>query len=148
MYTIYTSHSILKKVYSETSKIKCLFCPEDENLLCFLFQSLHLILDIWHLHEVPENCPKGFPITQNMGFDTRTMTMAHSEAKLLPQLQFHFLKSSLTSYSPFTLFLTFRSIWCSWKWSQMITHIGNHWVRHQNQLSSTFSTYSSPDPSK
>ena len=137
-----------------------------------------------------------------MGFDTRTMSLAHSEAKLLPQLQFHVLKSSLTSYipsaafltfrliwgfwkwspvishnpkhgvfwtmsvacseaelflklglhfwkssltpySPFTLFLTFRSIWGSSKWSQMIHHIQNHWVRHPNQLYSPFCTCSS-----
>ena len=58
-----------------------------------------------------ENGSKSFPIPQNIGFDTRTMYLACSEAELLPKLEFHFLKSSLTSYSPSTLFLTFWSIW-------------------------------------
>ena len=79
-----------------------------------------------------------FPITQNMGFDTRTMSVACSEAELFLKLGFHFWKSSLTSYSPFILFLTFRSIWGSSKWSQMIPHIQNHWIRHPNQLYSPF----------
>ena len=135
----FSSHYyILKKVYSETSKIKCLFCPEDENLLCFLFQSIHLILDIWHLHEVPENCPKGFPITQNMDFDPRTMSLACSEAELLPKLDFHFLKSSSTPYSLSTPFLTVRWIWGFWKWSLMIPHHPKHGVWHQNHDHGTF----------
>ena len=113
-------------------------CPEDENLLCFLFQSIHLILDIWHLHEVPENCPKGFPITQNMDFDPRTMSLACSEAELLPKLDFHFLKSSSTPYSLSTPFLTVRWIWGFWKWPLMIPHHPKHGVWHQNHDHGTF----------
>ena len=59
--------------------------------------------------EVAKNGPKWFSITQNMGFDTMLM-LACSEAELLPKLEFLFLISSWTSYSPFTQFLAFRSI--------------------------------------
>ena len=86
--------------------------------------------------EASENGPEWFPITQNMGFDTRTMSLAHSEAKLLPQLQFHFLKSSFTSYSPSAAFLTFRLIWGFWKWSPVIPHNPKHGVWHQNHVCS------------
>ena len=94
--------------------------------------------------QAPENGPKWFIIAKHMGVDSKSKSVLSLE----PKLQFYSLKSFLASYSPFTLFLTFRSIWCSWKWSQMIAHIRNPWVRHQNQLSSTFWTYSSPDASK
>ena len=66
----------------------------------------------------------------------RTMSLAHSEAKLLPKLQFHFLKSSLTSYSPSAAFLTFRLIWGFWKWSPVIPHNPKHGVWHQNHVCS------------
>ena len=69
---------------------------------------------------------------KNMGLDTRTMFLACSEA----ELEFHFLKYFLTSYSPSTQFLAFRSIWGFWKWSQMIPHIPKHWFCHQNHVSS------------
>ena len=84
------------------------------------------------------------PHTQNMGFDTRTMTMAHSEAKLLPQLQFHFLKSSLTSYSPSAAFLTFRLIWGFWKWSPVIPHNPKHGFWHQNHVCSMLRSWVIP----
>ena len=60
------------------------------------------------------------------------MFLACSEA----ELEFHFLKYSLTSYSPSTHFLAFRLIWGFWKWSQMIPHITKHWFCHQNHVSS------------
>ena len=88
--------------------------------------------------EAPENCPKGFPITQNMVFDTRTESLACSEAELLPKLDFHFLKSSSTPYSLSTPFLTVRWIWGFWKLSLMIPHHPKHGVWHQNHVSSTF----------
>ena len=47
---------------------------------------------------------------QIMGFDPRAISIACSEADN-PKLEFHFLKSSLTSYSPSTLFLSLWSIW-------------------------------------
>ena len=53
-----------------------------------------------------------------------------------PKLQFHAFKLSLVSYSPWTLFLTFRSIWGSWKWPQIIFHTQKPGVRHQTQVSS------------
>ena len=37
-----------------------------------------------------------------------------------PKLQYHFLKLSLASYSPCTMFITFKWIWGSWEWYQMI----------------------------
>ena len=68
---------------------------------------------------------------QNIGFDTNIKSLVCSE----PMLQFHSLKLSLASYSPSTFFLTFRSIWGSRKWSQMIPHTQKPGVRHQNQVS-------------
>ena len=57
--------------------------------------------------ESSENSLKWFPMPQNIGFATRTMFLACSEA----EIDFHSLKCFLTSYSPFTLFMAFRSIW-------------------------------------
>ena len=37
-----------------------------------------------------------------------------------PKFQFHFMRSFWAFYRPSTLFLAFRSIWGSWKWSPMI----------------------------
>ena len=74
----------------------------------------------------------------------RTMSLAHSEAKLLPQLQFHFLKSSLTSYSPSAAFLTFRLIWGFWKWSPVIPHNPKHGVWHQNHVCSMLRSWVIP----
>ena len=78
-------------------------------------------------------------ITQNMGFDTRAISIECSEADNT-KLEFHFLKYFLTSYSPSTQFLDFRSIWGFWKWSQMIPHTPKPGVRHQNQVFSIFRT--------
>ncbi len=50
-------------------------------------------------------------------------------------LQFHSLKSSLASYNPSTLFLTFRWVWDLWKWFQMISHGPKHGLRSPNQVS-------------
>ena len=58
----------------------------------------------------------------------------------------HSLKSSLTSYTQYTLFLTFRLIWVSWKWSQMISHVKKHWVWRQNQVCSLFNAQVSISP--
>ena len=82
--------------------------------------------------EGSENGPKWFPISQNIGFVTRTMSLAWSEA----ELEFHFLKYFLTSFSPSTQLLASRSIWGFCKWSQMIPHIPKHWFCHQNHVSS------------
>ena len=82
--------------------------------------------------EASENGPKWFPISQNIGFVTRTMSLASSEA----ELEFHFLKYFLTSFSPSTQFLASRSIWGFWKWSQMIPHIPKPWFCHQNHVPS------------
>ena len=76
--------------------------------------------------------PKWFPIPKNMGFDTKIKSLACSE----PKLRFHSSKLSAASYSPSTLFLTFRSISGSRKWSQMIPHTQKPGVSHQNQVSS------------
>ena len=67
-----------------------------------------------------------------MAFDTKIRSLACSQ----PNLQFHSLKLSLAVYSPSTLFLTFRSIWGSWKWPQIIFHTQKPGVRHQTQVSS------------
>ena len=92
--------------------------------------------------ETLECDPKWFLLPKNICFDVKIKSLVCSE----PKLQNHSLKLSLASNSPSTLFLTFRSIWGSSKWSQMIPHIQNHWVRHPNQLYSPFCTCSSPDP--
>ena len=98
MYTIYTSHSILKKVYSKTSKIKCLFCPEDENLLCFLFQSIHLILDIWHLRLL-KIVPKGSPSPKTFWHQKRVFSMFRSW--ITPQVRLSLLEVILGPLQPF-----------------------------------------------
>ena len=85
--------------------------------------------------EASENCPKWLPIPQNIGFATRTMSLACTEAELLPKLEFYFLKSFLTSYSPSTLFLTCRSIWGFSKRSQMIPHTPKHCFCYKNHVS-------------
>ena len=76
------------------------------------------------------------PYPKTICFDTRTMFLASSKAELLPKLEFHILKSLLTSYSPTTQYLSFRSIWGILKWSQMIPHTPKHWFCHQNHVSS------------
>ena len=87
------------------------------DLLQPIYPILGLQVDLWLLKMVSND---SF-ITQNMGFDTRAISIECSEADNT-KLEFHFLKSSLTSYSPSTLFLTFWSIWGFWKWSKMILH--------------------------
>ena len=64
------------------------------------------------------------------------MSLACSEAELLPKLESDFLTSCLTSYSLSTQFLAFRSIWGFWKQSQMISHTQKHLFCHQNHVSS------------
>ena len=63
-----------------------------------------------------------------------------SEAELLQKLEFHFLKSFLTSYINCTQFLALWSIWGFWKWSQMIPHTQKHGDWHQNHVSSMSSS--------
>ena len=87
-----------------------------------------------------ENGLNWFPISQNIGFVTRTISLAGSEA----ELEFHFLKFLLTSYSPSTQFLAVRSIWGFCKWSQMIPHTPKHWFCHQNHVSSMLRTWVTP----
>ena len=74
--------------------------------------------------EVSENDLKWFPMPKNIHLDTRTMFLACSEA----ELEFHSLKCFLTSYSPSTLFMAFRSIWgfleIGSKWFLMPQNIG------------------------
>ena len=62
-------------------------------------------------------------MAQNMGLDTKINSLEGSEQKL----QFHSLKSPLASYSPSTLFLTFRWVWDFWngpKWFPMVQNMG------------------------
>ena len=105
------------------------------------------MLKAWFLHqnqcfrarksiEASENGPKWFHIPQNIGFDTRTMSRACPEAELLLKLEFNILKYLLTSYSPSTQFLTFRSISGFWKWPKMIPHTPKQWFCHMNHISS------------
>ena len=113
------------------------------DVLLDLLQPIHPILglqvDLWLLKMVPND---SF-ITQNMGFDTRAISIACSEADN-PKLEFHFLKSSLTSYSPSTLFLTFWSIWGFWKWSPVIPHNPKHGFWHQNHVCSMLRSWVIP----
>ena len=81
------------------------------------------------------------PIPHNIG----TMSLAFSEAELLPKLECHTLKSFLTSYSTCTQFLALRSIWGFWKWSQMIPYTPKHWCCHQNHVFSIFRSWVTPE---
>ena len=78
-----------------------------------------------------ENGSKRFPMAQNMGLEYEIKSLEYSEENL----EFHSLKSSLSSYSPSTLFLTFRWVWYFWKWFQMISHGQKHGSRSQIQVS-------------
>ena len=80
--------------------------------------------------EADESGPKWFPIPKNIGIDTKNKSPAWVTISLLEVV--------FGSYSPSTLFLTFRWVWGFWKWSQMISHGPKHGVRHQNQVSSMF----------
>ena len=68
--------------------------------------------------ETFENGSKWFSMTKNMSLEAKIKSLEDSEQNL----QFHYLKSFLASYSPSTLFLTFRWVWDFWKWFQMIAH--------------------------
>ena len=100
------------------------------EVLLDLLRPLHTVLglqvDLGLLKMVTNDSP--YPKT--LVFVARTMSLACSEA----ELDFHFLKYFLTSYSPSTQFLAFRSIWGFLKWSQMIPHIPKHWFCHQNHV--------------
>ena len=65
-------------------------------------------------------------------FHTQKHRVWHQKTGLLHQakLNIYSLKWFWTSYIPF---LTFRSIWCLWKWSQMIPHTPK---QNQNHVSS------------
>ena len=56
-----------------------------------------------------------------MWIDLRTRTSSQSKMEIYPLMWF------LTSYSPYSLFLTFRSIWVFRKWPQMISHAQQQW---------------------
>ena len=58
-------------------------------------------------------CPNDSTYSKNWAW-RQTIVLACSE----PKFQFHSLKLSLALYYLSTLFLSFRSIWGSWKWSQ------------------------------
>ena len=87
--------------------------------------------------EVSVNDLKWLPMPKNIHLNTRTMFLACSEA----ELEFHSLKCFLTSYSPSTVFVAFRSIWGVWKWSQMIAYAQKHSFGHQNHLSSVLRSW-------
>ena len=61
----------------------------------------------WGGCETFENGSKWFPMAKNLGLEAKFKSLEDSEQNL----QFHSLKSSLASYSPSTLFLTFRWAW-------------------------------------
>ena len=104
-----------------------------EVILGFL-QPRHHVLALHVDLNVMEVIPNNFPKNRDI-IDTKNESLLCSETNL----KSHSLKSSLTSYNQCTLFLTFRLIWSSWKWSQMILHIKRHWFWHQNQVCSMFS---------
>ena len=58
-----------------------------------------------------ENGSKWFPMAKKTGLEAKIKSLEDSEQNL----QFHSLKWSLASYSPSTLFLTFRWVWDFWK---------------------------------
>ena len=123
--------SIYIKTYCLVPKLKLLcwewnriFCSWMCSLYSFGHHILDLMINLWLL--------KWFLIPQNMGLDTKFVSLALSRVKL----EIHSLKWSLTSYSPFSPFWTSRSIWGFWQWSQMIYHTQKPGVRHQNQVSS------------
>jgi len=70
-------------------------------------------------------------MAKNMGLEANFKSLEYSEQNL----QFHSLKSSLASYSPSTLFSTFRWVWDFWKWFQMISHGQKHGSGSQIQVS-------------
>ena len=62
-------------------------------------------------------------MAKNMGLKAKIKSLEDSEQNL----QFHSLKWSLASYSPSTLFLTFRWVWDFWngpKWFPMVQNMG------------------------
>ena len=82
--------------------------------------------------EAPEYGPKWFPLPKKHLFWRQIKSLVCSE----PKLKCHSLKLALASSLSSTLFLTFRLIWSSWKWSQMIPNTKKYGDRHQNQVSS------------
>ena len=70
-----------------------------------------------------------------------SLNMCNTLSCHIPELEFHILKYFLTSYSPSTKFLAFRSIWGSRKCSQMIPYTPKHWCCHQNHVSSIFRSW-------
>ena len=95
--------------------------------ICNLFLTFWMIWGSWKWSQMISHA-------QEQGVDIKIKSIVCSE----PKLQLHSLKLSLASYSPSTLFLTFRCIWGSYKWSQMILHPPKHWAQPQNQVSSMF----------
>ena len=107
------------------------------EVLLDLLQPLHPVHGLQVDLGLSEIGSKWFLMPQNIGFATRTMFLACSEA----ELEFHSLKCVVTSYSPFTLFMAFKSIWGLWKLSQMIAYAQKHSFGHQNHLSSVLSSW-------
>ena len=91
------------------SRMECRSCKRSRTASRSKFISS--LLNMQGQSEASGNGPKWFPIPKNMGLDTRIKCLAPSHTKL----GFSTLKWSLTSYSPFITFLTFRSIWGFWK---------------------------------
>ena len=58
-------------------------------------------------------------MAKNMGLEAKFKSLEDSEQNL----QFHSLKSSLASYSPSTLFLTFRWVWETCHMSHVILNM-------------------------
>ena len=96
------------------------------KIILGLLQPLHSVLDLQINLRLVKMVPNDSLCPKTLGQTPKNKSLACSE----PKLQFHSLKSSLASYRPSTLFLTFRWIWGSRKWSQWFPMIkGGHPVR-------------------
>ena len=110
-------------------------------ILGFL-QPCHNVLTLQVDLNVMEIISTNFPNKNWDIIDTKNESLLCSKTNI----KSHSLKSSLTSYTQYTLFLTFRLIWVSWKCSQMISHVKKHWVWRQNQVCSLFNAQVSISP--
>ena len=100
-----------------------------------LLQHLDPVLDLQSIWG-SWNWSQMIPPTLKHWYDTKIMSQARSK----PKLQFHSMRLFWVFYRPYTLFLTFRSIWDSWKWSPMIPLTQKHSVWYQNCFSSMIRT--------
>ena len=115
--------------------------PILQVILGFL-QPCHNVLTLQVDLNVMEIISTNFPNKNWDIIDTKNESLLCSKTNI----KSHSLKSSLTSYTQYTLFLTFRLIWVSWKCSQMISHVKKHWVWRQNQVCSLFNAQVSISP--